>query len=402
MRIMNVNQSSKIIGGSDIYWKSLSELLIEHGHDVFEFYSQKNDIEGSKLIFPKEVDFESPKIIDLLRYCYNFDASSKIDSFINENSPQIAHLHIYYGKLTSSILRAIANRGMPIVQTLHEYKVVCPTYKMYRDDNVCYDCKDNKFHSALINKCNRRSFSRSLLSTVESYLTLLNGSQSKIDQFITVSDYQKRELVKMGMAEDRIETVHNFIDSNLFNSAPMTGEYFLYFGRIEKEKGIQVILSAADKLKNIGCKFLFVGDGNFLEEAKEIVSNRKLTNVTFYGSVERTKIPSLISRSIAVLAPSLWSETFGLVLLEAFACSKPVVASNIGGMTEIITDSIDGFLIKPGDVDELAEKLLFLFGNSESARKMGENGLKKQDTKFSRDVHYSKINRIYNTLVSKG
>ncbi|MGF1717046.1 glycosyltransferase family 4 protein [Photobacterium chitinilyticum] len=397
MKIINVNQSSRVVGGSDIYWKSLTELLRSNGNEVFEFHPSVE----SDAVFPKELDFNNPKLLDFFKYCYNYEAEKKLNKFVEMHNPQLAHLHIYYGKLTASILKPFQQRDIPVVQTLHEYKIVCPTYKMYRDNKVCYACSNNNFYKAALYKCNRNSIPRSILTSLESYVSLIKGSQSMIQQYISVSDYQRNELIKMGIDGNKVKTVHNFIEDSLFFPEYNDGEYFLYFGRVEKEKGIDVIIDTAERTKKHGAKFLVVGDGNYLKEALSIVNTRNIDNIKFHGPTSRNNISTLINKSIAVLAPSLWSETFGLVLLEAFACSKPVIASDIGGMTEIITDGTDGFLVSPGSVDELVDKVIFLSSNVKVAKEMGASGLIKQKTLFSKKAHYEKIKSIYRELLGE-
>lgn len=398
MNILNVNQSSVIRGGSDIYWQSLSGLLKENNHVVHDYYSIENELDKKDFIYPKAVDFENPNLISILKYCYNIDARKKIESFIFDKKINVAHLHIYYGKLTASILEPLRMANIPIVQTLHEYKLVCPTYKLYRNGSVCHECRDNKFYNALVNKCNRNSFSRSLLSTVESYVSLLCGSQSKIDHFITVSDYQRNEILKMGFDPHNITTIHNFINDSGFEPSHKNPEYILYFGRIEKEKGIDVIIDAAKILCNKNIKFILAGEGSYLNAASSIVSELGLSNVEFLGYKNKNEIVKLINGSFAVIAPSLWYETFGLVLLEAFSCAKPVIASNIGGMTEIIHDGVDGFLITPGSAEELADKVEFIISNFRQAQQMGEAGYKKQKSVFSKQAHFKKLMNVYSQV----
>lgn len=395
MDVININQSSVIRGGSDIYFLALSELLKSNGNNVYEFYANEGK-ENENL--PNAIDFNNPNILDLFYYCYNPIAKNKISSFIENKKIDLAHLHIYYGKLSSSILSPLKSKGIPIVQTLHEYKLICPTYKLYRDGCVCHDCKNNKFYKALTNKCNRGNIARSLLSTAESYVSLFCGSQSKIDHFITVSDYQKSEIVKMGFPSNNITTIHNFIDDTGFTPDYRSPEYILYFGRIEKEKGIDVILDAAKLLHYKNIKFILAGDGGYLADAIAKLKVMGLSNVEFVGRKSKSEIIKLINGSFTVIAPSLWYETFGLVLLEAFSCAKPVIASNIGGMTEIIHDGVDGFLITPGSAEELADKIEFIVSNSCQAQRMGEAGYKKQKSVFSKQAHFKKLMNVYSQV----
>ncbi len=240
MNVININQSSRIHGGSDVYWASLSTLLRENGHIVSEFFSLDPDdaSEENASVYPQSIDFNRPGLLDAFKYIYNKDAANKLKKFIHNRNIDIAHLHIYYGKLSSSILGVLRSEGVPIVQTLHEYKIVCPVYTMFRNDKVCYECAGNKFYRGVINRCNRESVARSLVSVAESYASLALGSQLKIDRYITVSDFQRQLISDMGFDTSKVTTIHNFIDDSDFNPATVMPEFFLYIGRIVKEKGI--------------------------------------------------------------------------------------------------------------------------------------------------------------------
>jgi glycosyltransferase involved in cell wall biosynthesis len=394
MNILTCNQNYHVKGGSDIYFLALNRLLENDGHLVIPFASnaKKNQSPPGEKYFPNTSDFERANLIDLTNYIYNLNAKNKLELLLAENKIDLAHLHIYYGKLTSSILKPLTVRGIPIVQTLHEYKLVCPVYTMFSDQTVCYDCNNNKMFNALVKKCNRNSLSRSLLSTVESYASIALGSQNKIDKFIAVSDFQKEQIIRMGGKRNKITTIHNYIETEGYCEHGQ-GDYFLYFGRVEEVKGIQVLIEGFKELRHI--KLFIAGDGSYLTKAMQYCMEENIRNITFLGHLSKTQLLPYLSSCIASITPSLWAETFGLTLLESFACNKPVIASNIGGMTEIIIDKLNGFLIKPSDVGELKEKVIFLNNNRDTARKMGVAGRHHLEVAFSKEVHLRKLKDVY-------
>ncbi len=393
--VLNVSQSDQIVGGSDIYWLELAALLKNRGHLVSMFCASDNDE-----ALPRVVDFNNPGFRDVFSFVYNFDAKRKIRPFLK--STDVVHLHIYYGKLTGSILSEIKKAGLPVVQTLHEYKVVCPVYTMHRDGANCYDCAGNRFYKCLTNKCNRGSYSRSLLSVVESYASLLSGSQNLVDKFIAVSDYQKKQIVAMGMPEEKITTVHNFVDCDDYEPSGFIGEYLLYFGRVEKVKGIDVLIKAISILKSNkkSVKLVIAGNGSYLEEAKEIVKNLGVAElVSFVGHKSKSEIAKLLDGCFASVTPSVWAETFGLTLLESFAKERAVIASNIGGMTEIVKDGETGYLVTPGSESDLATKIDFLSSNIGVAKEMGRRARAVVEEQFSPESHYQKIMKVYESVI---
>lgn len=399
MNILNCSQNYYIRGGSDKYFFDLAKLLEGYGDTVVPFCASSiNNLHTAySKYFPSGADLDNPGVLDVFKYIYNRDASRQIIHLLRDNRIDLAHLHIYYGKLTSSILPVLKSCDVPIVQTLHEYKLVCPVYTMHDKKGVCHSCSDNKFYMSLIKKCNRNSYARSAVSMVESYCSILAGSQKLVDCFITVSDFQKNEILKMGFDEDKIQTVHNFIEYKNYRVELSNQGYFLYFGRVEKIKGVEVLLKAFEILKNI--KLIILGDGEYLIYAKNYCKENNMNNVEFVNHVEPERVAKYVQGAIATISPSTWYETFGLTLLESLSCGKPVIASDIGGMTEILTEGSDGFFVEPGDVNQLVERIKYLSDNPAIVQEMGLNGRRKVEEKFSPDAHMSKIKGIYGSLI---
>lgn len=397
MEIINISQSFEIKGGSDTYFKALSALLADHGITVKEFASSVNESE----VYPRAINFDKPSLTEIVKYFYNPDAKKKLESFLSANRFDVAHLHIYYGKLTSSILQPLKKQGIPIVQTLHEYKIVCPTYKLYDGHALCKDCSGNHFYKALFKKCNRDSFAKTFISAAEAYVSLWGGSQSLIDRFITVSDFQKRQIADMGFKSDKITTVHNFIDLSTYPDFYREGEYVLFFGRIEQVKGIDSLIDAFESLPD-HMKLLIIGHGGYETEVRKRIdaSSSLGKKIKILGFMNKEEISRAIHQSKFVVVPSIWYETFGLTVVEAMAHFKPVIGANIGGITEIISDGQDGFLITPGSQVELADQIKLLWNDESLIKKMGMAARQKVEQHFSPQQHFEKLNTIYRELTN--
>ena len=216
LTIVNAGQNYHIRGGSERYQFALAQLLHHYGHQVIPFAAEhpKNEITPWSKYFPRRIDFEQPSPKDLLEFVYSRSAALSMESLLCDHQIDLAHLHIYYGQLTTSILSPLKKADVPIVQTLHEYKIVCPVYTLLSDNNICQACNGHAFWQATLKRCNRGSLSRSILSTVESSVSRMLGSVSKIDHFIAVSDFQREKLIELGLLADKVTTVHNFIDTS--------------------------------------------------------------------------------------------------------------------------------------------------------------------------------------------
>lgn len=398
MRVINVGQNYHLRGGSDKYLFSLEALLRDHGHEVIPFASRQaaNVDTPWSSYFPPEVDFQRPRPVDIFRYTYSHPAREAMRKLVREQQPDIAHLHIYYGQLTASILAPLKHAGIPIVQTLHEYKIVCPTYSLFAHGEICEACEGRHFWRAAARRCNRGSFVRSALSATEAYVSRWSGAVDKIGHFIAVSGFLRDKVISMGVPHNKVTTVHNFIDCTGIEPASEPGTYLLYFGRLERIKGIYTLLEAVAPLTD--ATVLIVGDGSEKAALQNEITRRGLDHVKLLGFKHGHELRDLIRGSICTIAPSVCYETFGLTLVESFAHGRPVVASRIGGMTEVVTDGVDGFLVQPGDATELRERLIWMATHSADAMEMGRRGRVKVEEQFRPEGHYEKIMTIYKNL----
>jgi len=386
-----VNNYGYIRGGSDRYFFDLTNLLRENGHSVSELVSRDSRNVSSTPWDVRGFRPEKPEAGDLLRFFYSRDAKKVARRLVEKERPDLVHLHIYYGQMTASILGEFKARGIPVVQTLHEYKLICPIATMLRNGRVCDACCSGSFWKAAVHRCNRGSLTRSIVSSVEAYTSRGLGSVRNVDHFIAVSDFVRETMIKYGVSPGKISTVHNFIECAEFTPGNDPGNYFIYFGRLEEIKGIRTLLAA---LERVGGKLVIAGEGDFRAEAEKLAKERHL-DVEFVGFRKGTELHDLIRRSRCVLVPSEWNETFGLVILEANALGKPVIASRIGGMPEVIQDGTTGMLFESGDVTELAEAMRWMWNNPIGAIEMGRRGRKESQDKFGKQEHYRKIMSIY-------
>jgi len=399
LNILHVSQNYHIRGGSDRMFFAISRLLEQHGHKVIPFCaaSQRNRFTEWSNYFPVAADFYHPGIGDIFQYLYSRPASKAISKLIANQQIDIAHLHIYYGKLTSSILAPIKSAGIPIVQSVHDYKLVCPVFTFISNGMVCEACKQQQFWRALPRKCNRNSLSRTTLSVVERYVSKSFGSIRNIDRFMPVSNFVHKKLIEHGIPANRITTLHNFIEiaDNPINNQP--DEYFLYFGRIETIKGIFTLLEAAQHLPNI--PVLIAGDGNAKAAMLEYIESNRIVNIQYVGFKNKVEIRELIKGSICTITPSVWNEPLALTVLESFVEAKPVIASKIGGISEIISDGVDGLLIEAGNSSDLELKMKWIVDHRYQARAMGIKGQKKVMENFNPELYYKRLMDIYQAVL---
>lgn len=393
--VLNVSQNYYVRGGSDRYFFALAELLERHGHPVIPFASRqsRNLPTPWDKYFPAGVDFDRPGADGVLRFIYSRPAARSIARLLSDHRPDVAHLHIYYGQLTASILAPLRRAGIPIVQTLHDFKIVCPVYSLLSHGQICEACQGHQFWRATAKRCNRGSLARSALSSVETYVSHHYGAVSAVDQFIAVSNFQRNKLVELGVPAHKVTTVHNFADTGEITPETTTGDYLLYFGRIERLKGIMTLAEAARRAPHL--PLVIAGRGEAQDELAAFVAEHRLHNVKLVGFQQGADLERLIRGSIATLCPSEGYDNCPMAILESYSYAKPVIGTQMGGIPELIVDGHDGFVVDPGDADALADRLDQLYRDRHRAVEMGLAGRLKVETEFNSEVHYQRVSAVY-------
>lgn len=393
--ILNVSQNYHVRGGSDRYFFTLAELLQKHGHRVIPFTAANANNEPSEWegYFPRGADFVHPSARDLLRFLYSHDAVKSIRRLLQDTNIDLAHFHIYYGKLTASILEVLKRDGIPLIQTLHEYKLTCPVYSHLSNDQICEACEGKHFWRALPKRCNRGSLARTALSVTESYVSKMLGAVKKFDHFISVSHFHRKKMISYGVPEDKISTVHNFVDVSNITPNFSAGDYVLYFGRVHQSKGILTLIKAAVPLTHV--PIYIVGDGEAMPEVQRIIEQNGCQHIHLLGFKQGDELRELILNSTCTVLPAEWYENCSMAILESYAYGKPVIGAHIGGNPELIVDGVDGFLVPSAGTEALRDKLLWMFEHKSEAAEMGRIGRYKMETEFNADIHYEKIMNVY-------
>lgn len=340
MKVLLINKYHYLRGGAERYYFNVSKLLKLHGHKVAYFEK---------------------------------DIKQTLDSF----GPDIVHIHNIYYHLPASIIGVVKRRGIPIVYTVHDYHLISSDMNMYyKNRNPLFLLGFYLF--MFINK-------------------LLWINSRNIDYFLAPSKFMRRKLIGHGYGSKKVAYIPNFTFTK-DKTVSKTGKYVLFFGQLLEHKGVQILIKAAAKAPTI--KYKIAGDGKYKKSLLELVNKLKIKNVEFLGKVNEKKLENLILNARVCMVPSLWPENCPMTILEAFALKKTVIASDIGGIPEIVEDGKNGLLFDPGDSDDLAEKIRLLWNNPKLAEKLGSEGLKTVKEKFSPEVHYKKLMIVYNKTLN--
>jgi glycosyltransferase involved in cell wall biosynthesis len=363
-------------------------MLSEKNFNVIPFYSSKSGGD-----YPVELDFGEKCISNFIKYFYNTEARDKLASLI-DNTPviKLAHVHIYYGKLTVAILDPLIKKGIPIVQTLHEFKLSCPVYTHINKGVVCNKCVAGSSFNVIKNKCKDDSLLLSSLRFLEFNISRFLGDITKINKFICVSKFQKEKMIEAGVPENKLVTIYNFVDIGSIPAEVVDGNYLLFFGRLEKLKGVHTLISAMSKHRDK--KLLIVGQGNYEGKLRSLTKELGLEkNITFIGFKAGDELWGLIRSCKAVMVPSEWYENCSMTVLEAKAYCKPVIGSSIGGITEQISDGVDGFLHAPGDIESISLAISKLYRSSYPQLALASRN--DLELRYSKEVHYEQLMKVY-------
>ncbi len=406
MKILLINNFHYRKGGSETVYFNMARILAEHGHQVvfFSCESEQNQSEGANRFFVKS-NASLPMWKGALRYIYNREAQQSLAQLIAEEQPDIAHIHLFWGGLSTSILDTLRKHHIPVVHTAHDYRIVCPAYTFRRNDGtICEACKGGKYYNCLLNRCSRGSLVQSLLMTAEMYLrNKWHKAICKIDGFVFVSNFSHRKHIECMPQLSLTRSIVSYNSTSILDQKFISqerGDYFLFFGRLSSEKGIKTLIEAFAGLE--GLRLKIVGTGPEEEALKQYITQHgSHSEVEFVGYRNGDALKELIRDASFVIVPSEWYENNPMTIIEAYTAGIPVIGANIGGIPEIIDEGQTGYLFEPGDVEQLRETITKANQLSDADYNTMSNAARKFAAEnFSEERSYGNIMNLYNSIIN--
>jgi glycosyltransferase involved in cell wall biosynthesis len=269
---------------------------------------------------------------------------------------------------------------------------------MLLNGKLCERCKGRKFYNSLFTLCHKNNFLASATYTIESYFNLWFKKYNWIRFLICPSMFSLKKHLEAGIPEKKLVHIPNFIKLQKFEPNYEPGDYILFVGRLSKEKGILTLLKA---IKGLDIELKIVGEGPMREEYEKHVRNEKITNVIFEGYKSGEELKRLYKNSAFVIFPSEWYENAPMTILETSAYGKPIIGSNIGGIPEMIINEKTGLVFKPGDYNELREKIKNLLSNPSLIVQMGKDARKRAEEEYNAELHYKRLMEVYEKAVGQ-
>jgi len=383
LKILLVHNKYGKPSGEEESIKNLSDLLKKNGHSVTEFFRSSSEIS----------DMPFGKIRAFFSGIYSHAAQKRMGEYLHEVKPDIVHIHNLFPLISPSILSECKRRKIPVVMSVHNYRLMCPNGLYMSNGSICEKCNGGKEYWCIFRNCEREFF-KSLGYAIRNYWARKRGMfRYNVTRYICLTNFQANKLTAEGFPPDRIEIIPHMtlIKGDI---KEISGDYVDYVGRVSPEKGIATLIKAAKNCTDVQFRVSGAND-RFPDFEKEASSN-----VKFLGILSKERIASLFNTSRMLVFPSIWYEGFPMVLVEAMMMGLPVISSRIGGLAEIVDDNVTGLLFEPGNDNEMAEKIRYLWERPDLCLAMGRAGREKALREYSSEKYYESLIAVYKKAIS--
>jgi glycosyltransferase involved in cell wall biosynthesis len=401
MKILQVNKFFFLKGGAERYFFELSELLVSRGHEVIPFAMQHEANLPSPYSrhFVSRVDLDGSgpllrKLGAAARVVYSGESRRKLRELLASVRPDVAHLHNIAHQISPSIIGVLNKSGVPVVQTLHDYKLACPSYLMIAGGKVCDACVSGNLCNVVLKRCVRGSVLASFVSLVEAALHRAARTYSGVEAFLCPSNFLLGVMKRAGIPEKKLFHVPHFLSLAPYGPSHAESDYFVYVGRLSEEKGLAHLLEAKRRVSRM--RLVVAGDGSLMAGLRRAAASD--SGVSFTGFLSRPELAEVWRGAAFTVVPSVCYENFPYAVLESFAFGKPVVASRIGGIPELVRDGENGLLAEPGDSGGLAERINRLALNQAETVKMGRAARRDVEEVYSVEKHYASVMSHYERI----
>ncbi|MDR1180536.1 MAG: glycosyltransferase [Bacteroidales bacterium] len=393
MKILLSNKFYYPRGGAEVYVINLESLLREHGHEVAVFSMQhpQNLPSVYEKYFPKEVDFTCINLRNLFTYILrplgSKEVRDKFSCFVDEFCPDVVHLNNTHSQLSPVIVEIAHKKGIKIVWTLHDYKLLCPRYDcLCRGKTICEKCFTDK-KQVIKNRCMKDSLMASAIAYCEAVKWTRQRLEKYTDTFICPSRFMYNKMTQGGFDTQKLHALCNFVDVGKTKGAAYSGkeDYYCYIGRLSHEKGIETLLNAASQLPY---KLKIVGDGPLRKDLEK----RSSKQIEFAGYRQWTEIKEIVGEARFIVVPSEWYENNPLSIIESLCLGTPVLGANIGGILEMIEEGKNGMLFESRNVEDLRDKIQKMFTLNFDYKSIAEAAQQQ----YSGENHYKELIKIYN------
>jgi glycosyltransferase involved in cell wall biosynthesis len=386
MKILSVHNSYQTPGGEDQVFAQEAELLRSRGHQVLQFHTSNEQVKG-----------KNPLVL-LGDTIWNKRVHNELLALMQRERPDIVHVHNTFPVISPSVYYAANEAGIPVVQTLHNFRMLCPAGTLFRDGHICEDCIGKQVPwPGVIHGCYRNS--RLATAAGAAMLATHNYKQTwskAVSAYIALTDFARNKFIQAGFPAEKILVKPNYLQSDP-GIGEGKGKYALFVGRLTPEKGIGTLLEA---WRQIGTKLplQIAGDGPMAAEVER--ASREMPGVTWLKWLPHEEILQKMKDASVLVLTSTWFEPFGLIAAEAFAVGLPVIASNLGSMSTIVDHQRTGLHFEAGNAASLVEAVRWFRAHPNETARMREQARLEYEMKYTAESNYAQMMNIYELVLN--
>jgi glycosyltransferase involved in cell wall biosynthesis len=376
-------------GGEDQVFDSEAQLLSENGVRVEKVEEQTT--------YPSGLVRKIEAAVDCV---WSRSWHSRFKALLQSNRPDVVHIHNFFSVISPSVYYACREEGIPVVQTLHNYRLACPAASFYRDGKVCEECLDQgPFHGVRYGCYRDSKLATATLAAMIEVHRRKKTWMEMVDCYIALTEFARQKMIQSGLPAEKIQVKPNFV---LPDPGPRTGsgDYALFVGRLVDLKGVGTMLAAWSKLP-ASIPLVIAGDGPFRPEMEKLISTYNLKNVDYRGRLSRPQTLATMKGARFLMFPSEWYEGFPVTIAESFACGVPVLCSRLGSMQEIVEDGVTGLHFNPGDADDMADRVQWAWSHPQEISTMGFSARAEFEAKYSAERNFGMLTAIYESVLAR-
>lgn len=382
MKILLVHNRYQIAGGEEVVFEHERQMLERMGNQVLT-YCRSN--------FEADVYTGLSRLSLIKNIAWSDETQRQLGKILRDEKPDIVHVHNTFMMMSPAVFATCREANIPVVQTLHNYRLFCPAANFIRDGKVCEECKDHTLWRGIQHGCFRDS--RSATASVALMISTQRQRKAYPDAFIALSEFARQKFLSGGIPAERVFVKPNFAYPDP-GARATDGDFAIFVGRISAEKGLHTLLAAWKQMER-RIPLSIIGDGPLLEELSDKASAMKLEEVTFHGRMSHAETTQAIKASRLLLAPSECYENFPMTIVEAFACGVPVIGTSLGSTQEIVQDGHVGLQFAVSSPADLAAKVEWAWSHPQEMWQMGRNARREFETRYTAEKNYPQLMEIY-------
>jgi glycosyltransferase involved in cell wall biosynthesis len=389
MKVLFAHNLYQQPGGEDVVVLQEMQMLRDAGHQVV-LYQRSNDEAES---------YKGVKRVNLFAHTvWSSDTRKQFEELLRRERPDMVHVHNTFLMISPSIFQACKNAGVPVVQTLHNYRLYCPAHNFLRNGLPCEDCVTSSLFSSIRHRCYRGSVgATAAVATMLGFNHARGTYTNEVDRYIALTEFARAKFIECGLPTEKVVVKPNFVYSDPGERHTM-GTWAVFMGRLTPEKGLATALSAWSQLPP-QMELKIIGDGPSLSELHAVAKNSGLRNVSFLGRLPREQAFEYLAGARFLLFPSEWYESFPMTILEAYAHGLPVLASRMGVMPEIVKENQTGLLFEPRSSASLAQIVRGIWDRTDLLHTLSQNARTEYEKLYTVDQNYRQLIAIYEDVI---